>query len=167
MKEVTYLLMRGLPGSGKSTFSKDWISRPENKGKWKRINKDTMREMLDLNDWSPENEALLNQVVVHMVRHYLRAGFNVISDNMNLDKQHFRAARRISRQLAEEGIQVTVTKHDILTPVAECIERDSKRPEPVTALVIAKLYNQYMPDGDMPNVDAYLGWHLPMKGVED
>src|SRR5690606_2212059 len=107
-KDVVFLLMRGLPGSGKSTCSTALLERPENRGKWKRINKDTLREMLDLSDWSPANEAMLNQVVTNMARFYLRAGFNVVSDNMNLDKVHFKTAAKIARQLKEDGIDVFV-----------------------------------------------------------
>ena len=48
--------MRGLPGSGKSTYCKELQAK--NPGKYKRVNRDLLREMLDCGVWSKENEKL-------------------------------------------------------------------------------------------------------------
>ena len=52
MKKV--LVYRGLPASGKSTAARKMLD--ENPGKYKRINKDDLRAMLDNSHFSRGNE---------------------------------------------------------------------------------------------------------------
>jgi len=42
---LTVTILKGLPGSGKTTWAKEQIAKSP--GNYKRINKDDLREMLD------------------------------------------------------------------------------------------------------------------------
>jgi len=160
VKQVTYLLMRGMPGSGKSTLARQMLITF--RGSWKRLNKDTLREMLDLDDWSPENEQMLNQLMNKMAAFYLSRGWNVVSDNMNLDPVHVKTAVKLATRISETPINeaapvaVTVKTHDIYIDKDVCVERDSKRPKPVGADVIAKIYDKWYKDGMMRDVSKIL-----------
>lgn len=48
------ILCKGLPASGKSTWTRELIDK--NPEKYKRINKDDLRAMLDNGKWSNKNE---------------------------------------------------------------------------------------------------------------
>ena len=58
MKKV--IMMRGLPGSGKSTYAKSLLAETPNA--YKRINRDELRAMFDNSHWSKGNEKYVKQV---------------------------------------------------------------------------------------------------------
>lgn len=175
-EQTTHILrlFRGMPGAGKSTRTRYLLT--EHVGKWKAINKDTLRAMLDNSDWGPHNEFLLNGLVPKIARHYLRAGFNVLSDNMNLDREHVKSAIKLCQKLNEEAEKeqwaafddeptaplplfprFVVEVVDIVTPLEVCIARDAARPEPIGEAVIKKIYDKYTDNGvfrDLSNLQA-------------
>jgi tRNA uridine 5-carbamoylmethylation protein Kti12 len=57
MKKQKIILTRGLPASGKSTWSKEQVAKSN--GKVKRVNKDDLRDMIDAGIWSKINEQLI------------------------------------------------------------------------------------------------------------
>lgn len=168
-KIVTLLILRGLPGSGKSTFAQKIVEDSKanlTDNKWKRINKDALREMLDLDDWNTTNECLLNQVVERMIYKYLRNGFSVVSDNMNLSSAHIKTAVEIANTINDLAAKGTTTSNgpvpyvqiqikDFDTPLEVCIERDSKRKKPVTEPEIRFIAQKFMHAG-FPDVSAQL-----------
>ena len=66
MKKQKIILTRGLPASGKSTWSKEQVAKSN--GKIKRVNKDDLREMVDAGIWSKDNEQNIIDVRDAMVR---------------------------------------------------------------------------------------------------
>jgi len=150
----TLLIMRGLPGSGKSTFARHLVAQSTPELTWKRINKDELRIMLDNNRWSAENEHNLNQMVAVMVKFYLRGGFSVISDNMNFDPKHIKAAVKLVNLVNEDDkpIKVDIQVVDFATPIDVCIERDRLRSNPVTEQTIRDIHTQWIKDGNFPDI---------------
>ncbi len=135
--------MKGLPGSGKSTFAKQLVA--ENPGVYKRLNKDDLREMLDAKHYTPENEKFVEKVRDLMLCEALAAGKHIIIDDTNLAE---RAVERIQSVVkaycAETGEKVTVEIKLVDTPLEECIKRDAKRDEPVGKKVIMRMYKQHI-----------------------
>lgn len=179
--QVTLLILRGLPGSGKSTFARsliekskqidperiatgllDWADPAYTPGKWKRINKDTLRDMLDMDEWSPRNEHLLNQVVQSLLFRYLKAGFNVVSDNMNFSSEHIKRAVEIANTINTENdsVRVNVAVKDFDTPLEVCIERDALRPAPITEPTIRGIHAKWLMRG-FPDISQQLAKLLP------
>ena len=51
------IALRGIQGSGKSTWAKEQVDKGG--GKVKRVNNDELRLMLDNGNWSPDNENVI------------------------------------------------------------------------------------------------------------
>ena len=62
---MTELIMaRGLPGSGKTTWAKGQVEKSG--GRYKRVNRDDLRAMLDAGQWSKQNERMVREVRDHL-----------------------------------------------------------------------------------------------------
>ena len=85
----------GLQGSGKTTWAIKQVKR--SKGRTKRINKDSLRAMMDNSVWRPASEELVIKMRNLMVRQALKDGFNVISDDTNFAKKHQTQLRQIAK----------------------------------------------------------------------
>lgn len=131
------LFLKGLPASGKSTYAKKLVSDFPNK--YKRINKDDLRSMLDCSHWSKGNEEFVIFTRNSMARMALELGYDVIIDDTNLHPTHKETMMLIASDCGAEFEEVVFD-----TPVTECVERDSKRENPVGAKVIFNMYNQYL-----------------------
>ena len=133
----TILIMKGLPGSGKSTYARELIDK--NPWQWKRFNKDELRMMLDNGRWSKFNESMVLVVRDMWVEKALQDGCNVIIDDTNFEVRHEERMKEIAKKY-----KAKVEIKFIDTPIQECIDRDAKRPNPVWAEVIRKMYRQYI-----------------------
>ena len=130
-------MLRGLPASGKSTYAKELLDREQ--GKWKRINKDLMREMLDAGHWSRENEKQILDLRDLLIAKYLGSGTSVIIDDTNYASKH--EARL--RQLASEWKAEFEVK-DFDVPVEVCIERDNARANGVGETIIRRMWRDHV-----------------------
>ena len=145
MKKV--IIMRGLPGSGKSTYAKNLLA--ENPNAYKRINRDDLRMMFDNGYGSNGNEKFIRQVRDMLITKALESGKHVIVDDTNLSD---RTVARI-RQLVEEfntknkeNVQIEIKEME--TTLEQCIENDSKREgkAKVGEQVIRKMYREFIKD---------------------
>lgn len=142
MEETSKIILcRGIPGSGKSTWAKQWAAEdPEHRV---RFNNDDIRNMLGVY-WVPNRE-----FIVEFLRHRFlciatQLGYDIVIDNMNLNNREVKFYKDFidRHNNPDRIIPDMVMSHyelefrDFLTPLEECIERDSKRPNPVGAGVI-------------------------------
>jgi predicted kinase len=128
------IMLRGLPGSGKSTWAKEQVLKSG--GKIKRINKDDLRAMIDAGAWSKEREKTIIKMRNRMLQMFLNGGFSVIIDDTNLVPKHQTDLERLARL---HGVEFIVNDSFIKVSVRECIERDSKRANPVGKKVILRM----------------------------
>lgn len=135
MKQV--ILLKGLPASGKSTWAKNHMA--EFPGKFKRVNKDLLREMLDCGKWSRTNEKFVLQVRDQIILSALEAGKHVIVDDTNFEPKH---ELRICNLVKGKATTKLISFTDV--PVEECIKRDLLRPRSVGKDVIMRMYNKYL-----------------------
>lgn len=113
------VFLKGLPGSGKSTFTNDLLK--VNK-KAVRVNKDDLRVALFSKAFKQKNEGTVIDVERQTVKFLLQKGKDVIIDNTHFNPVH----ETYYRQLATEvGVAFEVTFMDV--PVEECIKRDNLR----------------------------------------
>lgn len=131
------IICRGLPASGKSTYSKAWASEdPINRI---RLNCDDIRIMLGGIDnyWVPERETLVWNIFYASLNFARYQKYDIIIDNMNLSKKD--VGKILSRCSGE-----TISYKDFFNvPLDELIDRDSKRDKSVGKDVLVNLYNKY------------------------
>lgn len=127
------LMLKGLPGSGKSTWARQFIA--DNRG-WVRVNKDTLRSMIV---YHRKDEDLICQFRDTIIIHAFIDKKNVIVDDTNFHPKHERALRSIADA---HGAEFEVKVFD--TPIEDCIKNDLKRPESVGERVIRQMHEQYI-----------------------
>lgn len=132
----TLLMLKGLPGSGKTTYARELVDKG-----WKRINKDDYREMLDNGKWSKSNEEFILATRNIMIAHAMAHDYNIVIDDTNFAPQH----EETLRQLAENGgYKFEVQDRFCFVPLEECIKRDAQRAKSVGRKVITQMHNQYL-----------------------
>lgn len=139
MKEI--IILKGLPASGKTTWANAQLKQFP--GKYKRVNKDSLRDRMDGGKWSRKNEEFVIKTRNELIDRALYEGYSVIVDDTNLSAEHETVIRNIaSAHSSVQEVQVTVKSFDV--SLEECLKRDSERAKPVGRNVILRMYNQYL-----------------------
>lgn len=133
-QKPTVLILRGVPGCGKTTFAKELQSNE--KGKWKRINRDELRMMLDDGYFRKGMDTLLLKVRNAMIDIYLREGLNIILDDTHASPW---VLRDVQKYIGDRAV-VEVKEFDTL--LEECIRRDAAREKPVGEKVIRNIHKK-------------------------
>ena len=136
------IFLKGLPGSGKSTWAKEQVL--QSNGKIKRVNKDELRLMIDAGKWSKKSESLILDIQWHLVEQFLICDYDVIADNTHLHNKHIQVAQELINKLNSIGGKFELEVKFFDTPLEECIRRDAARPNPVGKKVILQMWNQYL-----------------------
>lgn len=128
---------KGLPGSGKSTDCKKWVSKdPTNRV---RVSKDDLRLLLHGAHYSKGNEKQVLTIQNNIILDSLKRGKSVGVDNTHLVDKHLNNLRQLLKDnnLSQVEIEVIdLTKIE----VTECVKRDLKRLNSVGADVIWRMY---------------------------
>lgn len=134
--------MRGLPGSGKSTWAKQILL--ENPNAYKRINRDELRMMFDNGYNSRGNERFIKKVRDLLITQALQEGKHVIIDDTNLAQANLVRIRQLVEEFnktTNDNVVVEVMEMDV--PVEECIRRDAQREKPVGGKVIRNMHHEF------------------------
>ena len=138
--EKKIIVCRGLPASGKSTFAKKWVSEdPEHRI---RLNYDNIRSMFG-GKWSPKYGEIIHEIRNSFLTKAIDLGFEIIIDNLNLNPKDLAFYQGIINAANSLEYSYSLEIKDFKVPLDECIERDSKRENPIGVKVITDLYNQY------------------------
>ena len=133
------IMTKGLPGSGKSTWALKVLA--DNPGAYKRVNKDSLRDLIDGGKWSRDNEKFILTVRDLIIHAALTAGKHVIVDDTNLAPKHESALRALANKSYGAAFEIQDFTD---VPIETCIERDLKRPASVGEAVIRNMYNQFL-----------------------
>lgn len=139
------ILMKGLPGSGKSTLSKSIIM--DNPNIYKRICRDDLRSMFDNMVYSKENEKFVRHIRDVLILESLLKGKSIIVDDLNIsNKNYMRIEEIVNKFNKDKNKKVKIEINELKTPLEECIKRDASRSKPIGEKVIRKLANSYQKD---------------------
>ncbi|HEX2244539.1 MAG TPA: AAA family ATPase [Gammaproteobacteria bacterium] len=138
------IILRGLPGSGKTTFAKKWVAESRAYGARARVNRDDIRQMVFGQDgvFEPTREELVTVVQNETIKQFLRKGTSVIVDNINLRVKYIRELYEIG---LSEGANPSIL--EFKTPVDVCVSRDRNRDRRVGADVIRDMAKKFTKPG--------------------
>lgn len=135
MKTLTVKLNIGIPGSGKSTRTEDFLKNNPN---WVRISRDGFRYMFQNKGFTePKIESLITDMQDEAILHALNSKLNVIVDDTNVKEKTINHFIKLVKYKANVVYEV----FDI--PLAVAIERDSKRERKVGEDVITEMYKNF------------------------
>lgn len=136
------ILCRGIQGSGKTTWAKQYCKEHPNTI---RVNRDDIRQMFS-QKWSKELEQIVIDTELRAIDNALYEEMDVVVDDVsNLNRytvdKIWDIVRKYQqmRSISDYGI----IYQDFFIPLQDCIERDSKRPNPIGEEVIRKTYEKY------------------------
>ncbi len=132
------LMLKGLPGSGKSTYAKKLVD-------YTRVNMDDLRRMLHDGKWTKHNEKIMQALRRSLVEQLLSSGRNVVVDDTNFSPKHEATMRQVAKSVREDtGMAVSFKVELIDTPLHVCIQQDLKRQHSVGKDVITRMHNQFL-----------------------
>ena len=130
------LCLKGLPGSGKSFYAKQYCKdHPE----FIRINKDDIRELLG----NPPHNSKFENSVINIERNMglaiLDSGRSLLVDNTHFSEKYIKFWKNIagSRHIEFE-------EYFLDTPLEQCIIQDLQREKSVGKEVILGMYKKYL-----------------------
>lgn len=141
---VKVVLLRGLPGSGKTTRA-----LTEYEG-WYRVNRDTIRQMLYGKDYkySRAKEDIVRVTRNALIVDAVKLGRHVVVDDTNLSTKPMEQIMQ-----ALNGLEVEFSYDDtcLEVPLIECIKRDAARSEGhVGRDVIERMWRQHLQTVRLP-----------------
>jgi predicted kinase len=134
-KELDCKILIGVPASGKSTWSTDFVKKNP---KYVRLNRDSYRYMLkDQGFCEPKIEDIITDMFFHGIDVALSRKLSLILDNTNL-----------KRSVIDELVKYVETRANVsfmVFPISleTAIERDNAREKKVGEEVIKKMYKAY------------------------
>lgn len=145
-RPLTLTITRGLPGSGKSTWTEEQQRKRDD---IVRVNRDSLRETVFGGHGVLDNkaESLITQMQIQMVTSLLDKGYSVIVDDTHLRAKVVRQWYRVAKNY---GGRVQFVVQDFDTPLETCILRDSLRSRSVGENVIRRMYERSFVKGMLP-----------------
>ena len=141
------IVTQGLPASGKTTWSKEWVAKdPTNRV---RVNKDDLRAMLHGGHYSKGNEKQIISIQEEIIKDSLIRGKSIVVDDTNLATQkdglnkHWVRIVNVVMSLDKSiwsNTSIDIKKFNV--EPEECIKRDLKRANSVGSDVIWRMYWQ-------------------------
>ena len=130
------ILCRGIQGSGKTTWAKQWVLEdPEHRV---RFNNDDIRNMLG-KYWVTSREHLVSDIKKDFMVSAMEFGYDIVVDNMNFNPKEIEYYENLVGYMNCYSLEYK----DFFIPLEVCIERDSKRENPIGEEVIRKTYERY------------------------
>jgi predicted kinase len=134
----TIIMTKGIPASGKSTWAKEEMRAHPNR--YKRINKDILRAMLDGEGWSQASERFMLDIRDYAVQRSLLRGFDVIVDDTNFSDKHWESMCRIAKRVGE----VMVVEKYFDVDLQEALRRNEARAEKVPPHVVIQMFEKHV-----------------------
>jgi predicted kinase len=147
------LILRGVPGCGKSTFAHQWLKEGERRA---RVNRDDIR-MQFFGKETGVDENMVTQIEHQQVDSLLKAGYSVVVDDTNIRHAYINAFVKIA---AKHGTPVAIKEFDVDLKVA--IGRNATRASlggrNVPVHVIEKMHKSMKSSGQYSRQHVESAW---------
>lgn len=140
---TTLHITRGLPGSGKSTFAREWVAADP--ARRARINRDDVRALVHAPHAGHSTETATTMVCHSSLRSLLRKGWDVICDDTNLNAGNVRSLMKLAQQVGAD-----VEFHDFPISADEAKQRDDNRAEGHVGGHVIDKFARYLRNGELP-----------------
>ena len=142
MNKKKLILTRGIQGSGKTTWARQWVE--EDPDSRVRINNDDIRNMVG-NYWVVGREPLVSEIKQYATQAAMARGYNIVVDNMNLNPHEVKFWEKVVElnNAYPDGYKYEIEFKDFFIPLEECIRRDTMRPNPIGEKVIRETWKRY------------------------
>ena len=149
------LILRGIPGCGKSTFAHEWLTQGERRA---RVNRDDIR-MQFFGKETGVDENMVTQIEHQQVDSLLKAGYSVVVDDTNIRFQYISAFVKIA---AKYGMPVAVKQFDVdlKTAIARNATRASLGGRDVPTHVIEKMHKSLKSSGQYTRKHIDEAWGI-------
>lgn len=144
-KQQVLFIIRGIPGSGKSTFARKWVSEdPENRV---RVNRDDLRFLMygKYHGLTPKQENTVTAQEYSLVRGALAHRQSVIVDNQNLEESYIYPFLEIAKDH-----KAIVLHKDFNVDLEVAYENNKNRDRNVPEKAMLKTYRRYVKNGKFP-----------------
>lgn len=141
------ILTRGLQGSGKTTWAKEFVRQQNSRG-WRfvNINRDDIRETLFGAYWAPDygfhpkTEGIVTKAQDQMAEAAAASKMGIVVSDTNLNQDTVNKWKQFA---IRNGMSFETNDTFMHVPVETCIERDSMRIHPCGRDIIEKTYKRY------------------------
>lgn len=133
------IIMKGIPGSGKSTKAKEYVSQG-----YKKVGKDELRRMINNYSLDNSDEAMIDDIQRDIIRRFMSRGRNVVVDNTHAKEKYINSLlKHITACTADLEFEYDITIDFLDVDLDVAIERNAKREktERVPENVIKSMYN--------------------------
>lgn len=138
------VVMRGLPASGKTTLAL------RSYGQHYYVSRDMMRDQFGLAEYlgSQAQEVVITKMEEAQVRLALKAGFDVVVDDMNLRARYVKRWAEIAKACDATFMLADMTN----VPLAQCLKGNEERGLKVPQELITSLYDKFVKGQPYPLV---------------
>jgi predicted kinase len=147
----TVIVLKGLPGSGKSTWALDYMRKHPDKVK--RVGKDFLRTMLDGSNGNFDEEKMVLSIRDFVIEKALSSKFDVIVDDTNFKDKHFFAICAAAKRVGN----VRVFEKYFEVSLKDSLARNKTRPNPVPEDVVIKMFETNVKGRHIETRDLYFG----------
>lgn len=142
MQTIQVKLLRGLMGSGKTSWAKEFV---KNNQQWKRLSRDDVRHMLSSYSFDKTNEELVTKVMYSLMDETIKEGYNIVLDETNLNPKTMEKNReQMVKSAGKYGKNVFFEIIDFNIDLKEAIIRDKYRDFSVGEDVIKRAWKKYV-----------------------
>lgn len=148
---MTLRLMRGYPGSGKTTQALAWVAEDEENRR--RVNRDDIRFML-FGRYTDVDEQAVTKAQRALVETFLRQRKDVVIDDTNLKLRNLKNWVQVGYRHAHQ-VEIIDVKRDVVWCIQRNHEREQRGERFVPEGVISKFAERYpmpWPEVDLPEV---------------
>ena len=132
------IITRGIPGSGKSTWAREWVSEdPTHRAE---VNRDQLRAMM--HGGFVDAERMVTVARDAMIRDLLGRDVDVVCSDTNLPQRTARDLAKLARRVGADFAVKDMTDVPLLTCLGRNQLREDK--EPVPERVILDMHNRYV-----------------------
>ena len=136
------IILQGCPCSGKSTWTKNFISNECNPDEWMVINRDTIRYEIGKGKYTMDHESEVNERENDMLAAAVMWKQNIIIDATNLNEKTIKRWKKFAEDFAYE-----IEFKEFYIPFAEAMKRSEQRKKEgglyINKKVMLDFYNRY------------------------